>query len=124
LSANAALTVWLELRVTWHPADVPPHPSPQPVSLAPEDGLAVSDTVVPGANAFEHVPGHEIPSPVMRPAPLTETVRVSNPSLVTDGAAPSAVRFPPGIDISLVANTLVPSDDGADAPGPPAPVDP
>jgi hypothetical protein len=78
---NAAVTVFAALNVTVHVGTVPVHvPPPQPVNVAPLEGVAVRVTAEFAAcPALVQAVAPEpqlIPPPVTVPFPVTETVRV------------------------------------------------
>lgn len=72
-----AVTDWFEFIVTVH-EPTPLHPAPdQPLKLDPDAAVAVSVTVVPAVNVFEHAPGHAMPLPVTLPKPVPASPIVS-----------------------------------------------
>src|SRR5262249_32670995 len=64
---------------TWQVTCVPEHAPPQPRKTEPDAGVAIRVTIVPSLKAFEQscvLTPQEIPGPLTRPAPATETFRI------------------------------------------------
>lgn len=98
---NVAVTLWSALIAITH-VPVPEQPPPlQPAKLEPDEGAALSVTVVPDAYLLEHVPGHEIPAGLLltppEPDPPTATVSegsVANVAVTLRSALIVTMHFP------------------------------
>lgn len=75
---KAAVTLRLPVIVNTQPP-VPEQAPLQPENVDPDEAVAVSVTLVPGAKLLEHVPGHEMPVGLLvtLPDPDPPTVTVS-----------------------------------------------
>src|SRR5579862_6566537 len=73
---KVALTLRARVIESVHVLVLPLQASPQPVKVAPDEGIAVSTTIVPEATSFEHCVApspQSMPPPDTAPLPVTET---------------------------------------------------
>lgn len=78
---NDAVTLWLPVIVNTQ-LPVPEQAPLQPENVDPDEAVAASVTLVPGAKLLEHVPGHEMPAGLLvtlpDPEPPTVTLSVGS----------------------------------------------